>query len=119
MAKYKFMGSSDERRFNKGEDFSGRLATPLPRAVSFNWGNDHVVDSEDPDNADLPAEFWELLAKERGIEDVSSDKIVRLNDAQRLWQSLDDGKREGPRVSSSSMGQFPTVINDPPADPAR
>lgn len=109
MAKFKYMGAADSRVFRAGEDFSGRLATPLPRDVVLGWGNRHVIDSEDEANDDLPDVFWELLAEEPGFQDVSDAPKVPLNDAERLWR----GQRDpyDTRYASQGAGDGMPVFN--------
>jgi hypothetical protein len=47
MSKIKFMGSSHVHELLEGDDFSGRLATPLPKTVIFDRSNNWVVDTEE------------------------------------------------------------------------
>lgn len=47
MAKIKYMGTSDYRVFDKGENFGGQLAEPLTKQVVWSPENNHLVDSEE------------------------------------------------------------------------
>lgn len=47
MAKLKYMGVADVRRFKKGDDLGGQLGTPLPNDVEWNRANNWVVDTEE------------------------------------------------------------------------
>lgn len=86
----KYMGNADVRKIERGEDFGGRLATPVHRDIVWDWGNNHVVDSSDPQYLDVPEEVWVLLSVEPNFQDVTDDKIVPLNDAQRYWRGMRD-----------------------------
>ncbi len=118
MAKIKYMGAADRREFKAGEDFQGRLATPLPRDVVLGWDNRHVIDSEDEAYSDLPQGFWELLAREPGFQDVSGEGIMPLNDAERLWKGQRDphdtryARPEGDLPVFNE--KFPTKLSPPP-----
>jgi hypothetical protein len=56
--KIKYMGTSDNRVLEKGEDFGGQLAEPISQRVAWTVANNHLVDSEE---AGLSDEAVELL----------------------------------------------------------
>lgn len=56
--KIKYMGTSDYRVLEKGENFGGQLAEPLSKRVVFSPENNHLIDS---DEAGLSAEAIQLL----------------------------------------------------------
>lgn len=118
MAKIKYMGAADRREFKAGEDFQGRLATPLPHDVVLTWSNRHTIDSDSKEHQDIPSAFFELLAVEPGFKDVTGESIVPLNDAERLWRGQRDphdtryAKPEGDGPVFNE--KFPTRLSPPP-----
>lgn len=126
----KYMGAADKRVFRKGEDFGGRMSTPLPRDVVLDWQNRHVIDSEHEDHKDLPKTFWDLLVVEPGFQNVTGMDTVPLNDAQRLWLGQRDEHDTrwarqanevltGSRVSGAPElvqynEKYPTILSPPP-----
>lgn len=62
--KLKYMGTSDYRVLEKGEDFGGQLAEPLKKRVVWSPQNNHLVDSED---AGLSPEACDLLLAMEGL----------------------------------------------------
>lgn len=62
--KLKYMGTSDYRVLEKGENFGGQLAEPLTKRVVWSPQNNHLVDT---DEAGLSAEAVELLLALEGL----------------------------------------------------
>lgn len=67
-AKVKYLGDSDVRIINKGEDFQGRLATPLTEDLRWDWDNNHLLE------VDLSDEALELLTEDPEFREVSGVK---------------------------------------------
>lgn len=86
--KVKYMGSADVRLIEAGEDFAGRLATPVQETVEWNKDNGWVVDT---DEVGLSAEAVELLVEEgQGFLDVSGLERVPVNQVQAIFYGLKD-----------------------------
>lgn len=86
--KVKYMGSADVRLIEAGEDFAGRLATPVATTVIFNKDNDWVVDTDDTDLSGEAVEF--LLEKDQGFLDVTGLERVPVNLVQSTYYGLKD-----------------------------
>jgi hypothetical protein len=118
MAKVKYMGSADRRVFKKGEDFGGRMNTPLPHDVVLEQSNGFLADSDAEELSDVHDSFYTLLAVEPGFKDVSDLDIIPLNDSERLWQGrydAADGRFEegGDEHQVQYSEQFPTSLSPP------
>lgn len=86
MAKLKYMGTADRRVLEKGEDFGGRLGTPLTKEVVWSTENNWVVDSAE---AGLSAAAVELLTeKDSGFRDVSGMDRVPVNEHQKMFLGM-------------------------------
>jgi len=117
--KIKYMGTADRRVIPAGDTFSGRLATPLPTAIVFDWDNHHTIDSETM--PEQPDGFWVLMQQEPGFQDVTDLAIIPYNDAERLWQGKfdpTDGRfAEGaPDPNVQYNESFPVIVSPPPTD---
>ncbi len=95
----KYMGTADIKQFLPGDDFGGRLATPLDRMIQFTWDNNHIINTDDPyfagGNEDQPRplsdEFWEfLLAVDESLLDVTGMTILPVSEGEKLWRGIKD-----------------------------
>jgi hypothetical protein len=88
MSKIKYMGSADVRLVEAGEDFAGRLATPLAETIQWDKNNNWVVDSEE---LGLSDEVVGLLLEEgQGFLDVTGLERVPVNLVQSIFYGLKD-----------------------------
>lgn len=118
MSKIKYMGSADVRRLNAGENFGGRLATPLSESVVWNAENNWVVDT---DEAGLSAEAVALLSKEVGFLDVSDLELVPVNDNQKIFRGMSDPEpvvvEKAAEPVSDAAVEAPTPLVQPTVKP--
>jgi hypothetical protein len=106
--KIKYMGGADRRVLPVGEDFGGRLATPLAKAVEWNWAHRHTIDT---DEASLPDEVIELILELDDFEDVSGRKVIPTNVAEQRWRGL-------PRtITEDTPIPEPTFVQQEDAEP--
>jgi hypothetical protein len=92
--KIKYMGLADVRLVEEGEDFGGRLATPLSETIRWDRENSWVVDS---DELGLSAEVVELLVEDgQGFLDVTGLERVPVNQVQSTFYGLKDAAVEEP-----------------------
>ncbi len=87
MPRIKYMGSADVRTIEVGENFGGRLATPLSQSVRWDISNGWVVDT---DQVGLSAEAVSLLAAEVGFLDVTGKELIPVNDNQKIFHAMSD-----------------------------
>lgn len=100
MALIKYMGSADRRILEVGEDFDGRLSTPLEREVEWNWANHHVVDTSEVGLSDAAVSLLatELLPDGNPqFVDVTDYEVRPTNLAEQIWQGkpAHEGVRKG------------------------
>lgn len=84
----KYMGASDVRIIEKGNDFGGTLSEGLPKTLRWDWENKHVVDVAELGLTDTQVE---VLLDYEGLEgkefkDVSDLERIPVNLAQVLWR---------------------------------
>lgn len=103
----KYMGGADIRRLEKGEDFGGRLATPLDRDIEWNWENRHLIDTDEYEGVD--DEFWSILVEEEDFRDVSELKRIPTNLAQQRWKAMPKSEEPDPSVKSSGTAETDTT----------
>lgn len=90
MAKIKYLGSADVARLEKGENFSGRLATPLSKDVEFTAANNHLIDT---DEAGLSAEAVELILEDKDrFRDVTNLKKIPTSLNEQIFRGLGKNK---------------------------
>lgn len=88
--KIKFMGISHEHNLLAGDDFGGRLATPLSRTIAFNRANNWVAEVSDED---LSSEALAVLLTDENFLDVTDMPRVPLNRNQTTFLGLKDGDK--------------------------
>lgn len=93
MSKVKYMGMSDVRLVEAGEDFGGRLANPLENDVQWDKDNNWIVDTEE---VGLPAEAVDLLVAEDLFLDVTDLEVYPVNQVQSTFYGLRDAPVEQP-----------------------
>lgn len=86
--KIKYMGSADEKRYSPTEQFNGQLPEPLGRWLKWTWDNRHIIDTDLEEYKDVFVEVWQLILEEPDMQDITEDKVIPLNQAQKLWRSL-------------------------------
>lgn len=102
----KYMGSSDIFALNPGEDFGGRLATPLSKQVVWDWHNNHVVDTGE---VGLSDDAVGLLLKDEEFINVTGLETVPLGKAQILWRQMRDEPANGDLPPGyTKIGDLPT-----------
>lgn len=89
----KYMGSADVRLVESGEDFAGRLATPIDSTVRWDKDNSWVVDTEE---VGLSPEAVALLVEEPDFQDVTGLERVPVNLVQSIFYGLKDAPEETP-----------------------
>lgn len=91
MPKIKYMGNSHVHQLLEGDDFGGRLATPLEKTVTFDRDNNWVVDAKE---AGLSNEACEILISTDDFADVTKEKMIPLNGHQRMFLGMKDGTED-------------------------
>lgn len=101
----KYMGASDNRVVSAGEDWGGRLGTPLQNGLTFNKDNNRIVDVE---AAGLSEAAVMLLLEDPMFVDVTDAELIPagLNEQYFL------GIPESPFVSRAD-GQGNEVYRTP------
>lgn len=90
--KVKYMGLADVRLIEAGEDFNGRLATPVAETVRWDKDNKWVVDT---DEVGLSADAVAFLVEDgQGFLDVTDLERVPVNQVQATWYGLTDVQEE-------------------------
>lgn len=86
----KYLGAAHNRVLDKGEDFGGRLGTPLPKRVEWNLANNHMVKSDDAGLSDAAIELLLEMegdqfdsgqyedADEDGYAEASEENTIRV-----------------------------------------
>jgi hypothetical protein len=97
----KYMGSSDTRIIEKGDDFDGTLADGLPATLQWDWDNRHVVDVTELGLSDAQVE---VLLDYEGLEgkefkEVTGLERIPVNLAQQLWR----GAKPNARLSADTV----------------
>lgn len=87
----KYMGSADVRLIESGEDFAGRLATPVDKTVQWDKDNHWVVDT---DEVGLSPEAIALLVEEPDFQDVTGLERVPVNLVQSIFYGLKNEPQE-------------------------
>lgn len=85
MAKIKYMGGADVVTLAKGEKFGGRLADGLPKEVTFDADNSHLIDT---DEVGLPEEAVTLLLEDNRFKDVSDLKRIPTNTNEQVFRGM-------------------------------
>lgn len=85
--KIKYMGSSHVHQLLAGDDFGGRLSTPLKEDVEFNEGNRWVVDAK---KVGLSDSAVEILLDDPDFLDVSDLEMIPVNKNQQIFKGLTD-----------------------------
>lgn len=93
MARIKYMGSSHVHRLLKGDNFGGRLATPLPQEVRFDRSNDWIVDSNE---VGLSPEAVSILVTDPDFRDVTGEEKLPLNKHQKIFLAMKEGDETPP-----------------------
>lgn len=106
MAKVKYMGSAHVRLIEAGENFGGRLATPLAETLRWDKNNDWILDT---DEAGLSEEAVELLLSGNNFQDVTGLERVPVNQHQSIFYGMTDSdqKAEEPAVAEVSENPAP------------
>ena len=115
--KVKYMGSADVRLIEAGENFGGRLATPVAETLRWDKDNNWVVDT---DEAGLSAEAVALLLQEAGFLDVSDKEVIPVNVHQSTFLGMKDAEPvEAPAVETAVQPRPRGAVSDPvpPATP--
>lgn len=87
----KSMGSADVRQFLPGDN-AGGVMEPLTVAIVFDRSNNWIVDTEDPQYADVSSEWWDYLKDvQPDILDVTGYRRYPLNDNQKLFLGMQEG----------------------------
>lgn len=89
--KIKYMGLADIRTIEKNDNFSGRLANKVGVDLVWDWNNNHLIDTEDEQYADVDDEVWELVLTEPDMRDVSEMKRIPLSEGEKMWRSMQEG----------------------------
>lgn len=120
MAKFKYMGTSDIRIIEKGDNFSGRLNGKVPVDLSWDWSNGHVIDTSDAKYKDVEKEVWELVAEDPEIKDVTELKKIPVGGAEAMWKSVkestanpdvaENGVLDEPSKSTAIGGDSTTTV---------
>lgn len=90
MAKIKYLGTADVCVLEKGENFGGRLAEPLPKRVEWNVDSAHLIDS---DEAGLSADALTLLLEDRDrFKDVSDMSRIPTSLNEQIFRAMPKGE---------------------------
>lgn len=85
MAKIKYMGRSDVRVIDKNEDFGGQLAEKTTKEIRWDWGNKHIIDT---DEVGLSETAVTLLLLDPEMKDVTGLDRIPTNEAQQIWRAM-------------------------------
>ena len=109
MPKVKYMGTADRYVLKKGEDFDGRLGTPVSKEVVFDKSNKWVVDT---DEAGISSDAFDLLLEE-GFVDVTDKDRIPSNDHQKMF--LGHGAtRPASNAEKEAAGDAEDITPTPP-----
>lgn len=86
--KIKFMGSAHVQLLEKGENFGGRLAEGLSKDVTWNQGNDWIIDSEDAGLTDVQVD--QILSDSDYFKDVTELERIPLNEHQKIFLAMQE-----------------------------
>lgn len=104
----KYMGSSDNRVIEKGEDFGGQLATPLSKTLIWNWENKHIIKTEDFEG--VPDEVWDLVLEDTDdFKDVTDLSRIPTNAAQQIWRAMPKTEEAAKAVDAPAEEPKPTT----------
>lgn len=83
--KLQYDGTSDFVILNVGEDWAGRLATPLATKIVFSPENNHIVDSDEVGLSDVAIE---LLLEDPAYRDVTDMERIPATQWQKMWGGI-------------------------------
>ena len=109
--KLKYMGFSDVRVIEKGEDFGGQLSEPLSKTLVWDWDNKHVIETDD--YSDVDDVVWELIAEQPDFRDVTELKRIPTNGAQQLWRAMPKTEEAEEAVEGSTPEPTQTTDESP------
>lgn len=103
--KLKYMGASHVHTLGKGDDFGGRLGTPIPQDVVFSRENSWVVDT---DEVGLSADAVAVLVEvKEDFKDVTGRERIPTNLHQQIFLGLPKSE-----ASDDVSDDEPAVPND-------
>ena len=114
MPRIKFMGSSHVHQLLEGDDFSGRLATPLSQTVTFDQSNNWVVDSKE---VGLSNAACEVLLLDPDFKDLTGLEKIPLNAHQKIFLGMKDEEDAEPAQSGKVIASGKASSVDPDAAP--
>lgn len=122
--KIKYMGASDVRVLDKGEDFGGQIPDGLPKKLVWDWDNKHVIDTDD--FSEISAATWEVITEYDDFRDVTDLDRVPTNLAQQIWRAMPKTQEAARATEGSSKEPSKTtdeartsVAGDTPAAASR
>jgi hypothetical protein len=103
--KIKYMGTADNAVLEPGENFGGRLATPLTHRAEWTLANGHLVDT---DEARLTDAAIALLLKDGRFVEVTDMEVIPSSLGQQMWQGHASAV---PMPKDGPFDTGPTVID--------
>ena len=111
----KYMGPADTRTINTGEDWGGRLGTPLSSPVTFSSANNRIVDVEE---AGFSEAAVVLLLEDPMFVDVTGAELIPAGLNEQYFQGVPEtpfvsrGDGKGNEVSRSVAFTPPEVLHE-------
>jgi len=94
--KIKYIGIADRAVLAVGENFGGRLATPLTQEVVWDWGNRHIVDASKVGLSDDALTL--LLQDDKRFLDVTDHEVIPLGLHEKVWKAAKEVVAEAKAV---------------------
>lgn len=116
MARVKYMGKSHVRRFEKGEDWGGRLEQPLDQDIEFNLASGHVADL-----SEVPDYIVALILEDPEFKDVSDYQVAPTGQAEQLYNGVQQSTgylKDGSKAPAADAPSEAAPADDNSANPA-